>query len=112
MSVDFTRGLEIDVATLDRLRREGADHQLLDIREDWERATCLIAGSIEIAMGSLPAQADRLDPARPVVVVCHHGARSLRAAAWLRQRGFGQAVSLKGGIDAWSRLIDPAVPRY
>lgn len=112
MAVDFAGGMEIDVAALQRLRADGADHQLLDVREDWERAICLIDGSIELAMGALPGCLNRLDPARPVVVVCHHGARSLRVAAWLRQQGYAQAVSLKGGIDAWSRLIDPAVPRY
>lgn len=112
MSVDFSAGMEIDVATLQRLRADGADLQLLDVREDWERAICLIDGSIEIAMGALPGSLARLDAARPVVALCHHGARSLRVAAWLRQQGYAQAVSLKGGIDAWSRLIDPAVPRY
>lgn len=112
MSVDFSAGMEIDVATLQRLRAVGADLQLLDVREDWERAICLIDGSIEIAMGALPGSLARLDAARPVVALCHHGARSLRVAAWLRQQGYVQAVSLKGGIDAWSRLIDPAVPRY
>lgn len=112
MSVDFAGGLEIDVATLQRLRDEGADIQLLDIREDWERAICLIDGSIEIAMGDLPNGLARLDADRPVVALCHHGARSLRVASWLRRQGYARAVSLKGGIDAWSRLIDPAVPRY
>jgi len=44
--------------------------------------------------------------------VCHHGQRSLSVAMWLRGQGFEQAQSLAGGIDAWSRLIDAAVPRY
>jgi len=73
---------------------------------------CLIAGSIEIAMAALPGALDRLDPDRPVVALCHHGVRSLRAAAWLRQQGFAQAVSLAGGIDAWARQVDPAMARY
>jgi rhodanese-related sulfurtransferase len=110
--MDFTARMEIDVAALKQLRDAGADIQLLDIREDWERATCLIDGSIEIAMGALPGALDRLDPDRPVVALCHHGVRSLRAASWLRHQGFAQAVSLAGGIDAWARLIDPAMARY
>ena len=85
---------------------------LLDVREDWERALCLIAGSIEIPMGTLPTSLDRIDPDRPVVALCHHGVRSLRVAAWLRHQGFAQAVSLAGGIDAWSIFVDPSVPRY
>lgn len=48
----------------------------------------------------------------PVVVYCHHGMRSLRAAAWLRARGNPQAWSMAGGIDRWSREIDPGVPVY
>jgi rhodanese-related sulfurtransferase len=110
--MDFARSMEIDVATLKQLRDDSADIQLVDIREDWERALCLIAGSIEIPMGTLPGALDRLDPERPVVALCHHGVRSLRAAAWLRQQGFAQAVSLAGGIDAWARAIDPAMARY
>ncbi len=48
----------------------------------------------------------------PVIVYCHHGMRSLRAAAWLRSRGNHQAWSMQGGIDCWAREIDPAVPVY
>ena len=110
--MDFSRSIEIDVDTLKQLRDTAADIQLVDIREDWERAVCLIAGSIEIAMAALPGALDRLDPDRPVVALCHHGVRSLRAAAWLRQQGFAQAVSLAGGIDAWARQVDPAMARY
>jgi rhodanese-related sulfurtransferase len=110
--MNFTDRMEIDVDTLAQLRAAAADIQLVDIREDWERAVCLIAGSIEIAMAALPGALDRLDPERPVVALCHHGVRSLRAAAWLRQQGFAQAVSLAGGIDAWARQVDPAMARY
>jgi adenylyltransferase/sulfurtransferase len=47
-----------------------------------------------------------------VVVYCHHGVRSLRGAALLRQAGHENVASLAGGIDAWSLYVDPAVPRY
>jgi len=47
-----------------------------------------------------------------IVVLCHHGQRSLSVAMWLRGQGFERAQSLAGGIDAWSRVIDPSVPRY
>ena len=49
---------------------------------------------------------------RPLIVYCHHGMRSMRATLWLRQQGFDQAQSLRGGIDLWSELVDPSVPRY
>ncbi len=53
-----------------------------------------------------------LDPDEPIVVLCHHGARSLSVTMWLRQQGFDHAQSLAGGIDRWSRTIDPVIPRY
>jgi rhodanese-related sulfurtransferase len=53
-----------------------------------------------------------LDPDGRIVVICHHGVRSLNVANWLRNQGFDQAQSLRGGIDAWARDVDPAVMRY
>lgn len=112
MATDFAGRMEIDVAALKRLRDAHADIQLLDVREDWERALCAIAGSIDIPMTALPGALAQLDPDRPVVALCHHGVRSLRVAAWLRDQGFAQAVSLAGGIDAWARQVDPAIATY
>jgi rhodanese-related sulfurtransferase len=53
-----------------------------------------------------------LDPEERLVVVCHHGIRSMNVAVWLRGQGFEQVQSLRGGIDAWSAEVDPAVARY
>jgi len=86
---------------------------LLDVREPWEAATCAIDGSRLLPMGDVPTRAHQeLDPDAHIVVYCHHGARSLSVVMWLREQGFSRAQSLAGGIDAWSRTIDPAVPRY
>jgi rhodanese-related sulfurtransferase len=52
------------------------------------------------------------DEALPLVVFCHHGMRSLQVVSWLREQGLEGCVSMQGGIDQWSREIDPAVPRY
>jgi len=49
---------------------------------------------------------------RPVVVYCHSGTRSAHATRFLRAQGLGRVYNLAGGIDAWSRIVDPAVPRY
>jgi rhodanese-related sulfurtransferase len=46
------------------------------------------------------------------VLYCHHGQRSQRALEFLRRSGFERLKNLRGGIDAWSREVDPAVPRY
>ena len=85
---------------------------LLDVREPWERQTACIEGTTFIPMGDIPARVQELDPEERIIVVCHHGVRSLNVAAWLRQQGYEQAQSMAGGIDRWSRFVDPKVPLY
>ncbi len=87
--------------------------QLLDVREPWEFQTAHIDGSTLMPMGDVPSRAHQeLDPDAHIVTICHHGVRSLNVAVWLRNQGFEHAQSLSGGIDAWSALVNPAVPRY
>jgi rhodanese-related sulfurtransferase len=86
---------------------------LLDVREPWEFQTASLPGSLLMPMGDVTSRAHaELDPDTHIVVLCHHGQRSLSVAMWLRGQGFELAQSLAGGIDAWSRGIDPTVPRY
>jgi rhodanese-related sulfurtransferase len=86
---------------------------LLDVREPWEYQTASLPNSLLMPMGEVSARAHtELDPDASIVVLCHHGARSLSVTMWLRNQGFEHVQSLAGGIDAWSRTIDPAVPRY
>jgi rhodanese-related sulfurtransferase len=87
--------------------------RLIDVREPWEFSTAQIAGSVLMPMGEVPSRAHQeLDPEERLVILCHHGARSLNTAVWLRNQGFEQAQSLRGGIDAWSAEVDPSVARY
>lgn len=98
-----------DAAAL--LKEKGA--KLIDVREPWEFATTRIEGSLLMPMGDVPARAHQeLDPEERLVVMCHHGIRSMNVTVWLRNQGFEQAQSLRGGIDAWSTEVDPAVGRY
>jgi rhodanese-related sulfurtransferase len=86
---------------------------LLDVREPWEFQTASLPNSLLMPMGEVTSRAHaELDPDQQIVVLCHHGARSLSVTMWLRDQGFEHAQSLAGGIDAWSRSIDPTVPRY
>lgn len=86
---------------------------LLDVREPWEFETARIAGATLMPMGDVPSRANQeLDPDDHVVVICHHGVRSMNVTAWLRQQGFERVQSMRGGIDAWSRRIDRNVPVY
>lgn len=87
---------------------------VIDCREAEELEVCKIDGARWIPLGNFPSAVDSLREFadRGVVVSCHHGMRSLRAARFLRQHGIERAFSMAGGIDAWSREIDAAVPRY
>jgi rhodanese-related sulfurtransferase len=104
---------EIAVEELMALRDAGGNVVLLDVREPWEFETAKIADSKLIPMGDIPARFNQeLNPEEHIVVVCHHGVRSMNVTAWLRQQGFEKVQSLRGGIDRWSRQIDPTVPVY
>ena len=89
---------------------------VLDVREPWEVQTACVREDgfrlLRIPMREIPARLAELDPAQPVACMCHHGMRSLQVANYLGQNGFAEVVNLQGGIDAWSQLLDPAVPRY
>ncbi len=102
----------MSVADLQALRQAGTPHAVLDVREPWETALCLIPDSVTIPLGTLPAQLDRVPPEQPLVVVCHHGGRSMQAVMWLRAQGYQNAINLNGGIDAWARQIDPTMTTY
>jgi rhodanese-related sulfurtransferase len=87
--------------------------KLIDVRESWEYATAQVSASTLIPMSEFAARAHQeLDPEDHLLILCHHGARSLSVTNWLRQQGYEQSQSVAGGIDAWSVLIDPKVPRY
>jgi len=91
----------------------GAAFTLLDVREPWECETAKIVGANLMPMGEVPSRAHQeLDPEEHIVVVCHHGVRSMNVTVWLRQQGFEKAQSMRGGIDAWSRRVDGKVPVY
>ena len=104
---------EISVQAYSQQRLQPNAPTLLDVREPWEYQTASIPNSLLMPMGDVSARAHtELDPDAPIVVMCHHGARSLNVALWLRDQGFTHAQSLSGGIDAWSRTVDPNIPRY
>ena len=89
---------------------------VLDVREPWELQTAAVRPDgfelVTIPMGEVPARLAELDASRPVACLCHHGARSLRVAAFLVQNGFERVANIAGGIDAWSAERDPQVSRY
>jgi rhodanese-related sulfurtransferase len=103
---------EISSADAAALLRE-KQARVIDVREPWEFATAHIEGSVPMPMGDVPARAHQeLDPEERLVILCHHGVRSMNVTVWLRNQGFDQAQSVRGGIEAWSTEVDAGVPRY
>lgn len=98
-------------ALKERLDR-GDELVLLDVREHEELAICSLPGVTHIPMGELSVRHIELDPDAETVCICHHGVRSAHAAAALAQLGFETLWNLSGGVDRWSREVDPGMPRY
>jgi rhodanese-related sulfurtransferase len=107
-----------EITPRDTLDALNANHAfLLDCRKPDEFAAARIDGSTLFPMAEVPRRFDEIEDAaggkdRPIIVHCHHGRRSLQVTATLRGLGFTNVLSMAGGIDLWSRTIDPAVPRY
>jgi len=95
-----------------RLNAQEAPPLLLDVREPWEYGICRLEEAVLIPMHQVPARLAELDPQRETVVICHHGIRSYQVARYLEQRGFTRIINLQGGIAAWARDVDSAMPSY
>ncbi len=112
MTEDLLANIEITPREVKDLLARDDKVLFVDIREPWEHQTTHIEGSVLIPLGQIPSNLARLENAEQLVLFCHHGIRSLDAAAWLRSQGVEGARSMSGGIDRWSTEIDPSVPRY
>lgn len=105
--------LEVSPAEIKARIEAGEALRLIDVREPGEHQICRIEGAELIPMNTIPLHLQELDGEdRPLIVLCHHGVRSLSVVDWLRRQGVENAQSLAGGIDLWSLTIDPSVPRY
>lgn len=85
---------------------------LIDVREDFEVAIASFPNAIHIPLRQLEDRADEIEQGAVLVVLCHHGVRSINGAFLLERMGWVDVASLAGGIDAWSLYVDPEVPRY
>lgn len=87
---------------------------LVDVREPWEHQICALPGDVLVPMSELQERHEEIrpQPEQLVVCYCHHGVRSLHAAAFLQMHGLTQVASLRGGIEAWAAELDPQMPRY
>lgn len=103
---------QLSASELQEKLNKQEDIQLLDVREADEFAYAHIEGSQWIPLSLVPLRVDELDAKRDIVVICHHGVRSMQASAYLERCGFSRIFNLTGGIDAWSVACDSSVPRY
>jgi rhodanese-related sulfurtransferase len=112
MANDLLENIEIAPREVKERFDRGEKFAFIDVREPWEHQTSHIEGAQLIPLGRIQANFAEIEAAGNVVLFCHHGMRSLDAAAWLRSQGVEGARSMTGGIERWSVEIDPKVPRY
>jgi rhodanese-related sulfurtransferase len=96
----------------ERLDKGTNDFVLIDVREPWELNVCSLPGTMSIPMRAIPARYPELPKDREIVLMCHHGVRSQQVAYFLERQGFNKLNNLVGGIAAWAREVDPAMPTY
>ena len=109
---DHFQEFEISPEIVSEMIQSGEDFVLLDVREDWEWEKAHLEGAIHIPLEELGDRFGELDPRSEIIVYCHHGERSVDGCLVLWEHGFRKVRSLTGGIEAWSELVDPTVPRY
>ncbi len=103
--------MEIDNQKIAKWIQEKKPFHFLDVRRDGEREICSLGG-IHIPLDELQTRFEEIPRDKlPVIVYCHHGVRSLYATQFLKFNGY-DALSLRGGTEAWSLEIDPNLPRY
>jgi rhodanese-related sulfurtransferase len=85
---------------------------VLDVREPWEHQICRIEDARLLPMQEIPARWHELPRDRAIVVMCHHGMRSLQVGNYLLRAGLSNIYNLMGGIAAWADQVEPAMPRY
>lgn len=102
---------EITVEELKRMKENGEDFQLIDVREDFEYQMSNLEGE-NIPLGGVLIETDKISKDKPVVVMCRSGKRSAMAIMQLEQQGFTNLYNLQGGILAWASEIDPTISIY
>ena len=103
---------QLTVTELKRRLDSGEAPCLLDVREDWELAIARLPGVKHVRLNEIPLHLKELDAGQEIIVICKAGGRSQMAANYLIARGFGRALNLQGGMDAWAKDIDPDMDTY
>lgn len=85
---------------------------VIDVRDDWELEICKLPGARSVPMHEVAERLDEIPRDHDLVLVCHHGMRSLHIARFLAESGYTRLFNLSGGIAAWAETVDPAMPVY
>ena len=105
--------LEITIGEAHRLLKESTQTTaLIDVREPHETRICCIEGAELVPMRQIPESLHQLSREKHLLILCHHGGRSMRVTQFLRDQGFSSVSNISGGIDAWAREIEPEMLRY
>jgi len=102
----------ISPAELAERLKTGEKVNLIDVREPMEFEIARIDGARLLPLSRFNEWIDKLDPEAEIVVMCHHGIRSANLCMFLIRNGFDRVFNLDGGIDLWSKEVDPNIPRY
>ena len=84
---------------------------LFDVRPEGERALAKLTAARSLDSAG-QAYLMGLAKSTPIALHCHHGGRSRAAGEQLLRQGFTKVYNVQGGIDAWSMMVDPSIPRY
>lgn len=115
---NFKPDWEVTPVETKRLLDSGADVLVIDVRLEPEWDFAHLKNSVHVPLDELEARAEEIQslaakkPGCRVLALCHHGIRSMKAAAFFRAIGLTNAKSIAGGLDAWSKGADTTVPRY
>ena len=113
MASESAYPLEVSVHNArELLQNRAGSCRVIDVREPHEWQICHIEGAQHIPMRQIPEVAGDLPRDEHLLICCHHGGRSLRVTQYLRSLGFDAVTNIAGGVDAWSREIDPSLLRY
>jgi len=110
-SHEMEKDIEVTVQETAELLKQGKI-KLLDVRTPEEYAIASVQGSLLIDQALVQEIMETWPKDTAIVTMCHHGIRSLDAAAYLRGHGFMNTKSMRGGIDAWAGHVDSSIPRY
>lgn len=115
---NFKPDWEVTPVEAKRLLETGSGVLVIDVRLDPEWDFAHVKNTVHVPLDELEARADEIramaekKPGCQVLALCHHGVRSMKAAAYFRSIGLADAKSIAGGIEAWSKGADPSIPRY